>query len=297
MTTTVDVGRSGVKTKRKKKSMTRQVMKRFMKNRTAVAGMIILLLLVLIAIFAPVLAPYSPTGMDLENVNSGPSLQHLFGCDGLGRDIMSRLMYGARYSLSLGFVSALVGAVLGVVVGALAGYAGGHVDNIVMRIMDIWSSIPSMLLAIVISTTLGPGLVNTILAMTVGHIPGSARTTRAMCLKERELEYLEAAQSINCTRASIVFKHMLPNVISPTIVSTTVGIGSCITEAAGLAYIGLGVQPPDPEWGAMLSAGRKFILNYPHLLFFPGLCIAITVLAINLMGDGLRDALDPKLKK
>lgn len=297
MTTTVDVGRSGVKTKRKKKSMTRQVMKRFIKNRTAVVGLIILLLLILIAVFAPVLAPYSPTEMDLKSVNSGPSLQHLFGCDGLGRDIMSRLMYGARYSLSLGFISALAGAVLGVIVGALAGYAGGHVDNIVMRIMDIWSSIPGMLLAIVISTTLGPGLVNTILAMTVGHIPGSARTTRAMCLKERELEYLEAAQSINCRRASIVFKHMLPNIISPTIVSTTVGIGSCITEAAGLAYIGLGVQPPDPEWGAMLSAGRKFILNYPHLLFFPGLCIAITVLAINLMGDGLRDALDPKLKK
>lgn len=297
MTTTVDVGRSGAKIKRKKKSMTRQIMKRFIKNRTAVVGMVILFLLILIAVFAPILAPYSPTEMDLKNVNSGPSLQHLFGCDGLGRDIMSRLMYGARYSLSLGFISALAGAVLGVIVGALAGYAGGRVDNIVMRIMDIWASIPGMLLAIVISTTLGPGLVNTILAMTVGHIPGSARTTRAMCLKERELEYLEAAQSINCSRASIVFKHMLPNIISPTIVSTTVGIGSCITEAAGLAYIGLGVQPPDPEWGAMLSAGRKFILNYPHLLFFPGLCIAITVLAINLMGDGLRDALDPKLKK
>ena len=133
--------------------------------------------------------------------------------------------------------------------------------------------------------------------MTVGRIPGGARATRAMCLKEREMEYLEAAQSINCSRMSIVFKHMLPNIISPTIVSTTMGIGGAITGAAGLAYIGLGVQPPTPEWGAMLSAGRNYIRNYPHLLFFPGLCIAITVLAINLFGDGLRDALDPKLKK
>ena len=288
---------AAVPAKAKKKSMTVQVIKRLRKNRTAMAGAIIMVLLILIAVLAPLIAPYSPTEMDLTSMYAHPSARHLFGCDSIGRDILSRLIYGARYSLTLGFASAIIGAILGVIIGALAGYIGGLTDNITMRIMDVWSSIPGMLLAIIISTTLGPGFVNTIIAMTIGHIPGGARATRAMSLKEREMEYLEAAQSINCTRLSIVFKHMLPNIISPTIVATTMGIGSAITGAAGLAFIGLGIQPPDPEWGAMLSAGRNYISNHPHLLIFPGLCIAVTVLAINLLGDGLRDALDPKLKR
>lgn len=296
-TTTRNQANTEIKKKHKRKSMFSQVMKRLIKNHTAIAGMVIMLILVIIAAAAPIIAPYTPTEMDFKSAYCTPNAQHIFGCDGTGRDIFSRLVYGARYSLTLGFSAALIGAVLGVFIGALAGYAGGQVDNLVMRFMDIWSSIPGTLMAIVISTTLGAGFVNTIIAMTVSRIPGGARSTRAMCLKEREMEYLEAAQSINCSRLSIVFKHMLPNIISPTIVSTTMGIGGCITEAAGLAYIGLGVQPPTPEWGAMLSAGRDFIRTYPHMIFFPGLCIAITVLAINLFGDGLRDAMDPKLKR
>ena len=163
-----------------------------------------------------------------------------------------------------------------------------------MRVMDIWSAIPGQLLAIVISTALGAGFVNTIIAMSNGGIPGSIRSSRAMCLKEREMEYLEAAKSINCSKFKIMYVHMLPNIVAPAIVGTTMSIGTTIMGAAGLSFIGLGIQPPSPEWGAMLSAGRSFILQYPHMLIFPGLALAITVLAINLFGDGLRDAIDPK---
>jgi len=166
-----------------------------------------------------------------------------------------------------------------------------------MRFCDIWQAIPGQLLAIVISTALGPGFTNTILAMSVGGIPMSIRSTRAMCLKEREMEYLEAARSYNCSNSKIMFKHMLPNIISPTIVGTTMSVGGTIMGAAGLSFIGLGIQPPTPEWGAMLSGARSLALLYPYMMIFPGLMIAITVLAINLFGDGLRDAMDPKLKK
>lgn len=166
-----------------------------------------------------------------------------------------------------------------------------------MRIMDVWSSIPGMLLAILISTTMGAGFGNTILAMTVGGIPGGVRGTRAMCLKEREMEYLEAERAQNCSTVRILFKHLMPNVISPTIAGTTMSIGGTIMGAAGLAYIGLGIQPPNPEWGSMLSEGRSVITTHPYVILFPGLCIAATVLCINMFGDGLRDALDPRLKK
>ena len=165
-----------------------------------------------------------------------------------------------------------------------------------MRIMDIWSAIPGQLLAIVISTALGAGFVNTIIAMTIGGIPGSIRSSRAMCLKEREMEYLEAAKIINCSKFKIMYVHMLPNIVAPAIVGTTMAVGITIMGAAGLSYIGLGIQPPSPEWGAMLSAGRTYILQYPHMIVFPGIFLAITVLAINLLGDGLRDAIDPKNK-
>ena len=282
--------------KKRKQSMLLQIIKRILKNPVSCIGLIIMLLLVLAAIFAPVIAPYSYTEMDYDAIYALPSLKHLFGCDKLGRDMFSRCLYGARYSLSLGFIAAMVGFVLGQIFGIMIGYAGGKVDNICMRLCDILQAIPGNLLAILISTTLGSGFGNTILAMTIGGIAGSVRSTRAMCLKEREMEYLQAAKSINCSRATIMYKHMLPNIVQPAIVGTTMSIGSTIMGAAGLSFIGLGIQPPTPEWGAMLSNARADILNYPHLMFFPGLCIAVTVLAINLFGDGLRDAIDPKLK-
>ena len=280
------------KKKKKKQSQLGMIMKRLRKNKVAMTGLVILMIMILMAVFAPLIAPYDPTEMDFSATYATPSLKHLFGCDELGRDILSRLIYGARYSLSLGLISALIGMVLGLFFGTWIGFEGGKVDMFWMRIMDIWSAIPGQLLAIVISTALGAGFVNTIIAMTIGGIPGSIRSSRAMCLKEREMEYLEAAKIINCSK----FKIMLPNIVAPAIVGTTMAVGITIMGAAGLSYIGLGIQPPSPEWGAMLSAGRTYILQYPHMIVFPGIFLAITVLAINLLGDGLRDAIDPKNK-
>lgn len=271
-------------------------MRRLKKNKVAMFGLVVLLLLIFMAVFAPVLAPYDPKYMDYANTYAKPSWAHPFGCDNLGRDILSRIIYGARYSLSLGLITAIIGCFVGLIFGTWIGYTGGKADMFWMRIMDIWSAIPGQLLAIVISTAMGAGFVNTIIALSISGFPGSIRSSRAMCLKEREMEYLEAARSINCSKFKIMYKHMLPNIIAPAIVGTTMSIGMTIMSAAGLAYIGLGIQPPSPEWGAMLSAGKDYILDYPHMLIFPGMAIAITVLAINLFGDGLRDALDPKQK-
>lgn len=185
---------------------------------------------------------------------------------------------------------------MGIVIGSIAGYFGGAVETFIMRLMDIWSSLPSMLLCILISSAMGSGFFNTILALAVGNVPNNVRMIRAQILAERSREYLEAAESINCSKASIMFRHLLPNVVSPLIVSMTMSIGTSITMSASLSYIGLGVQPPTPEWGAMLSDARAHLLNSPYMMMFPGLFIAITILAINLLGDGVRDALDPKLR-
>lgn len=281
----------------RKKSNFSLVFGRLIKNKVAVIGLIVILLLIIASIFAPLFTVYSPYEMDLSAAKQGPSIKHFFGTDNMGRDIFTRVMYGGRYSLALGFIGSIFTALIGTVFGTLIGYAGGAIDNVCMRVCDVWQAIPGQLLAIVISTVLGAGFGNTILAMSVGGIPMSIRSTRAMCLKEREMEYLEAAQSYNCSKAKIMFKHMLPNIISPTIVGTTMSVGTTIMGAAGLSFIGLGIQPPLPEWGAMLSDARSLALLYPHMMIFPGLMIAITVLAINLFGDGLRDAMDPKLKK
>ena len=282
--------------KQKKQTMMRITCRRLVRNPFAMIGLGILAVLVICAVFAPVLAPYDPTYMDYSAVFQRPSLAHPFGTDGLGRDQLSRLMYGGRYSLSLGFICSAIGTVFGVVFGDLVGYIGGRTDMIVMRIVDILSAIPQMLLAIIISVSLGSGFFNTILALTVGGLPGHLRGPRAMCLKEREMEYLEAAKAMNCSTAKIIYKHMMPNTLSPTIIGTAMGIGGAIESAASLAYIGLGIQPPLPEWGAMLSYGKAYILKYPYLIMFPGIIIAVTVLATNLLGDGLRDAMDPRLK-
>ena len=272
------------------------VLKRLAKDPAAMVGLVMLVLLVLACVFAPLVTPYEPTKIDPKNVFALPSLAHPFGCDKLGRDVLCRLLYGGRYSLGLGLLVSMIGMVLGIFFGAIFGYYGGQVDMVTMRIMDIWQAIPGMLLAILISTALGSGFFQTVLALTIGGIPGSIRGTRAMVLKEREMDYLEAARAMNCNDFQVIFKHMVPNVLSPTIVGTTMHIGSTVMSAASLSYLGLGIQPPMPEWGAMLADGKQYILQYPHLLIYPGIAIAITVLAFNLFGDGLRDALDPRLK-
>ena len=281
---------------RKRQSQIVQIWKRMMKNRVCVIGCIMLAIIFLLVILAPLLAPYDPNYMDTSALNAAPSAKHLFGADNLGRDILSRLLWGGRSSLLLGFICAIFGLLIGVFFGSIVGYAGKSVDMIVMRLCDVMSSIPGMLMAILISTVMGPGFFNTILAMTVGGIPNSIRGSRALALKERQMEYLEAAKAMNCSKAKIIFKHMVPNIISPSIVGTTMMIGNSITGASSLSFVGLGIQPPDAEWGAMLSGAKNFMLQHPHEVLFPGLAILITVLATNMIGDGLRDALDPKLK-
>lgn len=282
--------------KAKKKSEFVRVMKQLSKNKLAMLGLVIFLAEVILAILAPWIAPYDYTAMDWGNMFATPSAQHWLGCDDLGRDILSRILIGARYSLTVGIVAVLVSNLIGMFIGAVAGFFGGWVDNLIMRLLDIIQAIPGMLLMIVLSAMLGPGFVNTILAMSIGSIPGSARMLRAQMLKERGMEYVEACTSINCSTPKIIVSHLVPNCMSPMIVGATMGIAQTITLAAGLSFIGLGVQPPAPEWGAMLSNARQFMRTAPHLVVFPGLAIAITVLALNLLGDGLRDALDPKLK-
>ncbi len=283
--------------KRKKESMWAQAFKRLMKNHTARFGLIVLAILILLAILAPVLTPYGYEEMDLEAINAAPSMKHLFGTDALGRDCLTRIFYGGRYSLGLGISSSLISTIIGIILGSIAGYFGGWVDNLIMRLCDIVQSIPGMLLSIIISATLGVGFGNTIIALAVGGIAGGVRLLRGQMLSIRKEEYLEAATTVNCSAGRIMFRHMLPNALSPVIVGTTMGMGNTIMVAASLSFIGLGVQPPDPEWGAMLSAGRDVFRKYPHIMLFPGIFIFLTVLSFNLFGDGLRDALDPKLKK
>lgn len=280
----------------KKESTFRAVMKRLYHNKTGMVGLIIFLFMVLLGLLAPVIAPYDYAQMDMTNTFCRPCLAHLCGTDELGRDIFSRLLYGARYSLGLGLAAQVFQLVFGTALGCIAGYYGGKVDNIIMRFCDVWQSIPGMLLTVVLSTVLGSGWFNTVLAMGIGGIPGGCRMIRGQLLSIREQEYIEAAIATNNSKPRIIWKYMLPNAIQPVIVQTSMGIGGTIMGAAGLSYLGLGVRPPMAEWGAMITAGRNYFRNYPYMIGFPGLFLAITILALNMLGDGLRDAMDPRLK-
>ena len=273
------------------------VSRRLSQNSSAVIGFVVAVLLFLMAIFAPLIAPYPYAKQDLSHTRAAPSVQHIFGTDELGRDIFSRIVWGSRFSLSVGVLAVIVGTLIGMVFGAFAGYFGGVVDDIIMRLVDVLQSIPGILLAITISVVLGPGLFNTLLALSVGGIPMSCRLLRASIMGIRHQEYLEAATSINASTARIILRHVIPNSFSPLLVSSTMSIGNVIMMGAMLSFIGLGVQPPTPEWGSMISGGRSLIRTCPWMVTFPGLFIMLTVLALNLFGDGLRDALDPKLKK
>ena len=228
---------------------------------------------------------------------SGPSSLHLLGTDSMGRDLLSRILYGGRFSLSIGICSVAISASGGLIFGSIAGFFGGKVDNIIMRCLDIFHSIPQVLLAIVVSTALGAGFFKTVLAVGIGGIPNFARTIRAQILSVRELEYVEAAESINCSSARIIFKHVIPNAITPFIVHCTLAIAGGLIVSATLSYIGLGVQPPLPEWGAMLADARAYVRQYPYLMICPGVFIMVVVMSFNLIGDAVRDVLDPKLNK
>ena len=226
-----------------------------------------------------------------------PSWQHIMGTDNYGRDIFSRIVYGTRISLLIGFISLAISTVVGSILGACAGYFGGASDTIIMRGSDILMAIPRTVLAIAIATTLGPGLVNAMIAVAIGTIPSFTRVVRASTLTVKDQEYVEAARAIGASNFHIIKKYVFPNVLAPIIVQATLGVGTAILLAASLSFLGIGISPPTPEWGSMLSAARSYMRDYWHMVLFPGLAIMITVLALNLFGDGLRDALDPKLKK
>ncbi len=284
------------KQKRQSSSLWMDFLQRMTKSFSSKLGVILLAGAFLLCLLGPFFSPYDVNQVDLVNMYAKPSASHWLGCDAMGRDMLTRLLYGGRYSLSLGICASVLGAIIGVIIGSIAGYVGNRTEAVIMRLMDVWSALPAMLLCILISNVMGSSFLSTVIALSVGSVPGIVRMIRGQILTERTKEYIEAAQSFNCPSLSIMFRHLLPNVIQPIIVVTTMGIGMMMIMAASLSYIGLGIQPPNPEWGAMLSDGRAYIRTYPHMLMVPGIAIAITVFAINLMGDGIRDALDPKLR-
>lgn len=281
---------------KKSRSQFLTVMKALSRNKMAIVGLIILIILVFAGTFAHVIAPYDYAAQDLQNAFQHPNAQHLFGTDEFGRDIFSRIIYGARMSLLVGFVSVGIAVIVGGALGAVAGYYGKRIDNIIMRLMDILLAVPQTLLAIAIVAALGTGLVNLMIAVGISSVPTYARIVRVSVLTIREEEYIEAARASGTSNTKIIMKHILPNCVAPVIVQVTLGIASAILTAAGMSFIGLGIQPPEAEWGNMLSSGRDYIRGYSYMTMFPGLAIVITVLSLNLLGDGLRDALDPKLR-
>lgn len=281
----------------KRRSMFGEVWVRFLRKPIAVLGGLIIILVTLACILAPVLAPFDYDAQDVTRKFTEPNAEFIFGTDNLGRDVFSRLLYGGRISLMVGFVSASVAAVFGVLLGGVAAFYGKKTDNIIMRILDVFMALPQMLLAIVISAMIGTGIKGAIIAVTIATIPRYAQAVRGPILAIRNQEFVEAATAIDASDARIILRHILPNVLSPIIVQITLGVGSAITMAASLSFLGLGVQPPYPEWGAMISAARVYILDHSYLVTFPGLAIAIVVLALNLLGDGLRDAMDPRWKE
>ncbi|WFF74389.1 ABC transporter permease [Proteiniclasticum sp. QWL-01] len=283
-------------TRKKKKSQLKEIWGRLKKNRLAVAGLFIIVMLILVAIFADVIAPYSYDKQSLKDAFQSPSAAHWFGTDEFGRDIFSRVVYGSRISFQVGFIAVSIAVVIGGVLGAVAGYYGGMTDNIIMRMMDVALAIPQILLAIAIVAALGPSLTNLMIAVGFSSIPGYARIVRASVLSIKGQEFVEAARAAGSGNARIIFKHIIPNVLAPIIVQATLGVALAILTAAGLSFIGLGIAPPTPEWGSMLSGGRGYIRDYSYMTLFPGLAIVMTILALNVLGDGLRDALDPKLK-
>ena len=274
-----------------------EVWRRLRRNWMAMFGLAIIVLIALTAIFADVIAPYDFREQNLRLVENPPSREHLLGTDDLGRDILSRIIHGARVSLQVGFVAVSISLVVGGTLGALAGYYGGNLDNVVMRFMDVLLAIPSILLAIAIVSAFGGGLLNVMIAVGIATIPVYARIVKASVISIKEQEFIEAARAIGATDLRIILKHIIPNSMAPIIVQGTLGVAIAILSAAGLSFIGLGIEPPTPEWGAMLSSGRHLIRRAPHVATFPGLAIVITIFALNLLGDGLRDALDPRLKR
>jgi peptide/nickel transport system permease protein len=274
----------------------RQV-RRFTRNRMGVAGLVLVVLLVVVALFAPVIAPYPEDAAGAVHTRDAllsPSPAHLFGTDDLGGDVFSRVVFGARYSLAIGVAIVSLAFLIGVPLGAIAGFAGGFVNEVIMRATDIFLTIPGIVLALAIGAALGAGLVNAAIALALVWWPGFCRLTQGQVLALREQTYVEAAQTVGAGQGRIVFRHILPNTLTPLIVKVSMDIGFAILTAAGLSFIGIGAQPPTPEWGAMVNTGRQFMPNWWWYATFPGLAIFLAVFGFNMLGDGVRDALDPR---
>lgn len=278
------------------RSTSADVLRRLFRNKTAMFGLIILAVITIACLLAPWIAPYGYDEQDVTIKFLPSSAEHLMGTDNLGRDVFSRILYGGRLTILVGFVATGIAAFVGIILGAVAGYYGGVVDNVIMRILDIFMAVPNLVLAIALAAVMGTGMTSCMLAVGISAIPTFARTIRGPIFTIKSQEYVEAAKSIDASDGRIIFKHVLINVLSPVIVQLTLQIAAAITNAAALSFLGLGVVPPSPEWGAMLSAARTYILKYPMLCVWPGISIALIVLSLNLFGDGLRDAMDPRLK-
>lgn len=284
-------GRSG------SSSLTRDIAHRFRRNKTAMVALCFIVVVVLVAIFADVIVSYDVAiTQNIKERYTAPCAAHWFGTDSFGRDIFARIVHGTRISLLTGVVTTLISVSLACLFGAVAGYYGGKVDNIIMRIMDVLISIPSILLMICIVAVMGAGTTNLIVALSISQIPGFTRIVRSVILNLKDADYIEAARASGSSNSRIIATHILPNALGPIIIQATMNISVSIIAAASLSYIGLGCQPPQPEWGIMLSEAKDQMRNYPYLMIVPGVAIVVTALSFNLMGDGLRDALDPRLK-
>ena len=283
----------------KSRSQWGEIWRRLRKNKGAMIGMVIVILLVITALSVDYLYDYKTEiiAQDIPHRYLKPSAEHWFGTDSLGRDVFKRVVYGTKYSLMIGFLATVFSTVIALVLGSAAGYFGGKVDNLIMRFCDIWGAIPGLMLGMIIVSLLGPNIINLIIAMGLGGVAGKSRTVRAAVLTVRNSEYVESARSIGMPEWKIILKYILPNCMSPIIVAVTLGVAADIISASALSFLGLGVQAPAPEWGAMLTSARENLRYYPYLAIFPGLAIMITVLALNMFGDGLRDAMDPKLRR
>jgi peptide/nickel transport system permease protein len=269
------------------------IWRRFRRDPGALVGAAIVLAVLLAALFAPLIAGWDPLAQDLRNQAQAPGGQHLLGTDKLGRDLFARILFGARISIRIGFVAVGLAISAGTLIGAIAGYFGGRVDDVLMGAMDVVLAFPSIILAIAITTILGPSITNLMVAVGIVYIPQYARLARSSVLGVKEMEYVEAARAIGVSAPAVLARHILPNILAPLLVQATLGVATAELEAAGLSYLGLGARPPAPEWGAMLNDARDYWLSAPWALVFPGLAITTLVLGFNLLGDGLRDALDP----
>ena len=284
------------KYQRKRGDKFKEFWHQFSKNKASVVALVVILLIIASAIFAPLLTPYSYDQMDLRSIMQMPSREHLLGTDDYGRDILTRILYGGRMSLLISLVAVAMAVVVGPFLGALAAFYGGKTDTIIMRVLDVMMSIPGLLLSVSVSIALGTGIVQTAAAIAIGSVPPLARIIRAQVLTVRGQEYIEAARTVGASDLKIIISHIIPNSLAPIIVQATMRLGSAVTLISSLSFLGAGVQPPIPEWGSMLADGRAYLLTFWPMIIFPGVAIALTVLAFNIFGDGVRDALDPKLK-